>query len=61
MPMRRLGNPQGNVVSQLGKFANDVQVKRGAPPQLVVVVLPEIGNDLYAAVKQWVSSSEVAR
>lgn len=30
--------------------------KKGSPPALIVVVLPEGGNDIYTAVKQYVLS-----
>lgn len=29
--------------------------KKGAPPNLIVVILPEGGNDIYTAVKQCVN------
>jgi eukaryotic translation initiation factor 2C len=28
--------------------------KKGAPPNLIVVILPDGGNDIYTAVKQYV-------
>lgn len=31
--------------------------KKGAPPNLMVVILPEGGNDIYTAVKQFVIST----
>lgn len=50
--MQSQGNPQGNIITQLEDFAKKIKANRGFPPQLIVVVLPEMGNELYAAVKQ---------
>lgn len=52
-PIKRPGNPQGNVVDQLVALVETVKQMKGAPPQLIVVILPELGNDLYAAVKHF--------
>lgn len=33
--------------------------KKGTPPNLMVVILPEGGNDIYTAVKQYVISLDL--
>lgn len=52
LPLRRRGNPQGNIIQQLEDFVVKIRAKTGVPPQLIIVILPELGNDLYTAVKQ---------
>ena len=42
-------NGQGNIQQA---FINAATNLKGGPPHLVVVVLPEGGNDLYISVKQ---------
>lgn len=39
---------------QLRAAGQAVQAKSGGPPNLIVVILPEGGNDIYTAVKQYV-------
>ena len=39
-------------MKQLRGAGSEVAQKKGSPPDLVVVVLPEGGNDIYTAVKQ---------
>jgi len=51
-PETKWGNPQGNIIEQLENLVNVVRRKAGVPPQLIVVILPDLGNDLYTAVKQ---------
>lgn len=51
MPLKRPGNPQGNLIRELTDFVDTVRQKRGASPQLIIVILPELGNDLYTSVK----------
>ncbi|KXN89638.1 Protein argonaute-2 [Leucoagaricus sp. SymC.cos] len=53
LPLRRLGNPQKNVVQELEQLVRDVRERRGATPQLIIVILPEGGNDLYTIVKHF--------
>lgn len=51
-PVLGLGKPQGNIVEQLESFVKNVCAVKKLPPQLILVILPELGNDLYTAVKQ---------
>jgi len=46
-------NGQGNISEQLKKAGKACVDKKGSPPNLIVVVLPEGGNDIYAAVKNF--------
>jgi hypothetical protein len=41
-------------LKQLMAVGVECKQKKGAPPNLIVVVLPEGGNDIYTAVKQYV-------
>ncbi|KAF9446932.1 Piwi-domain-containing protein [Macrolepiota fuliginosa MF-IS2] len=52
-PVRRLGQPQGNIIKQLEELVEKVRAKTNMPPQLIIVILPELGNDLYTAVKHF--------
>ncbi|KAJ3570209.1 hypothetical protein NP233_g4554 [Leucocoprinus birnbaumii] len=52
-PIKRLGNPQGNIIEQLSALVEVAKQRKGAPPKLIVVILPELGNDLYTAVKHF--------
>lgn len=51
MPLKRPGNPQGDLIRELTDFVETIRQKRGASPQLIIVILPELGNDLYTSVK----------
>ena len=51
MPLKRAGNPQGDIIKELADFVETIKQKRGASPQLIIVILPELGNDLYTFVK----------
>ncbi|KAL9712928.1 hypothetical protein Ac2012v2_004168 [Leucoagaricus gongylophorus] len=51
MPLKRAGNPQGDIIKELTDFVETIKQKRGASPQLIIVILPELGNDLYTFVK----------
>jgi len=46
-------NGQGVISDQLKKAGKACVDKKGSPPNLIVVVLPEGGNDIYAAVKNF--------
>ncbi|KAF9055354.1 argonaute-like protein [Hymenopellis radicata] len=46
-------NGQGVVQAQLGSAGLECRQKTGNLPQLIVVVLPENGNDIYTAVKHF--------
>jgi eukaryotic translation initiation factor 2C len=41
-------------LQQLMAVGVECKQKKGAPPNLIVVILPEGGNDIYTAVKQYV-------
>lgn len=41
-------------LQQLRAAGGECKQKKGAPPNLIVVILPEGGNDIYTAVKQYV-------
>lgn len=41
-------------LQQLMGVGMECKQKKGAPPNLMVVILPEGGNDIYTAVKQFV-------
>lgn len=45
-------NGQGNIGLQLRTAGGKVHAATGQGPELIVVVLPEGGNDIYTAVKQ---------
>lgn len=45
-------NAQGNIEGQLNNFGSNVLKDRKKPPQLILAILPEGGNDTYVAVKQ---------
>lgn len=51
MPLKRAGNPQRDIIKELTDFVETIKQKRGASPQLIIVILPELGNDLYTFVK----------
>ncbi|KAI0313364.1 argonaute-like protein [Amylostereum chailletii] len=42
---------QGNIIAQLRQAGSECNQKTGAPPSLIVVILPEGSNDIYSAVK----------
>ncbi|TFK64153.1 argonaute-like protein [Pluteus cervinus] len=44
-------NAQGNIVRDLMDFGGEVKRQQGALPQVIVVILPDNGNDIYKAVK----------
>jgi len=46
-------NGQGNIADQLRKAGKACVDQKGSPPNLIVVVLPEGGNDIYTAVKNF--------
>jgi eukaryotic translation initiation factor 2C len=46
-------NGQGNIAEQLKKAGKACLDRKGVPPTLIVVVLPEGGNDIYTAVKNF--------
>jgi eukaryotic translation initiation factor 2C len=46
-------NGQGNIADQLRKAGKACFDQKGSPPNLIVVVLPEGGNDIYTAVKNF--------
>jgi len=46
-------NGQGNIAEQLKKAGKACVDQKGGPPSLIVVVLPEGGNDIYTAVKNF--------
>jgi eukaryotic translation initiation factor 2C len=45
-------NSQGRIADQLRNAGATVVKAKGKAPSLIVVVLPEGGNDTYTAVKQ---------
>lgn len=47
-------NGQGDIVAQLKAAGVKLYKETGSAPQLFVVILPEGGNDIYTAVKQYV-------
>jgi hypothetical protein len=49
-------NGQGAIANQLRSAGAQCAAKFKLPPNLIVVVLPEGGNDIYTAVKQYVLS-----
>jgi eukaryotic translation initiation factor 2C len=40
-------------IQQLMSVGIECKQKKGMPPNLIVVILPEGGNDIYTAVKQY--------
>lgn len=46
-------NGQGNISENLEEAGRKCKERTGYPPTLVVVILPEGGNDIYNAVKHW--------
>jgi eukaryotic translation initiation factor 2C len=46
-------NGQGNIADQLKKAGKACVDNKGSPPSLIVVVLPEGGNEIYTAVKNF--------
>lgn len=50
----RYVNGQGNIRDQLRSVGSECIAKYQHPPNLYVVILPEIGNEIYTAVKQCV-------
>ncbi|KAI0314809.1 Piwi domain-containing protein [Amylostereum chailletii] len=44
---------QGNIIAQLRQAGSECNQKAGSPPSLIVVILPEGGNDIYSAVKHF--------
>lgn len=51
----RWENGQGDIEAQLRAAGKEVVTKYKGGPSLIVVVLPEGGNEIYTAVKQCVS------
>jgi len=47
-------NGQGKIADQLRAAGAKCAAKYNAGPNLIVVILPEGGNDIYTAVKQYV-------
>jgi len=52
-PVIKYPNAQGKIQDHLREAGAEVNTKYGRPPNLVVVILPEGGNDIYTAVKQY--------
>jgi len=52
-PVYKYENGQGRIADQLRAAGRDCFNKHKQPPKLVVVVLPEGGNDIYTAVKHF--------
>ncbi|KAM6501034.1 hypothetical protein JOM56_004048 [Amanita muscaria] len=52
-PIIKWEQGQGNISNQIKAAGGDCAKKRGAGPNLVVVVLPEGGDDIYKAVKHF--------
>ena len=50
----RYVNGQGSIKDQLRSVGSECIAKYQHPPNLYVVILPESGNEIYAAVKQCV-------
>lgn len=53
-PVLRWENGQGDIEAQLRAAGKEVVEKFKGGPSLIVVVLPEGGNEIYTAVKQYV-------
>ena len=47
-------------IQQLMSVGIECKQKKGTPPNLIVVILPEGGNDIYTAVKQYAFSRSLA-
>jgi len=52
-PLIQWENGQGNIADQLKRAGKACVDQKGSPPNLIVVVLPEGGNDIYTAVKNF--------
>ncbi|KAF8888340.1 argonaute-like protein [Infundibulicybe gibba] len=52
-PIVRFENGQGRIGDQLRAIGGECARTKGAPPTLMVVVLPDGGNDIYTAVKHF--------
>ena len=52
-------NGQGRVADQLRAAGAACAANTGGGPNLIVVVLPEGGHDIYTAVKQYVHSHDL--
>ncbi|KAF5388155.1 hypothetical protein D9615_000461 [Tricholomella constricta] len=52
-PLIKWENGQGRIEDQLRSAGSEVNRKYGRPPNLLVVILPEGGNDIYTAVKHF--------
>ncbi|RDB22690.1 Protein argonaute-2 [Hypsizygus marmoreus] len=52
-PLVKWENGQGRIEDQLRAAGGEVNARYGKPPNLVVVILPEGGNDIYTAVKHF--------
>ncbi|GLB33868.1 putative argonaute family protein [Lyophyllum shimeji] len=52
-PLVKWENGQGRIEDQLRAAGGEVNARHGAPPNLLVVVIPEGGNDIYTAVKHF--------
>lgn len=54
MPLVKYENGQGRIADQLRIAGVESAHRFGRGPSLIVVVLPEGGDDIYTAVKQYV-------
>ncbi|KIM90880.1 hypothetical protein PILCRDRAFT_811377 [Piloderma croceum F 1598] len=52
-PLISWQNGQGRISEQLMAAGVECKQKKGAPPNLIVVILPDGGNDIYTAVKHF--------
>ncbi|GLB35650.1 putative argonaute family protein [Lyophyllum shimeji] len=52
-PLIKWENGQGRIAEQLRNAGAECARKNGGPPNLIVVVLPDGGNDIYTAVKHF--------
>ncbi|EIW82123.1 argonaute-like protein [Coniophora puteana RWD-64-598 SS2] len=52
-PIIQWQNAQGHVADQLRRVGQLCRQQKGKPPQLIVVILPDGGNDIYTAVKHF--------
>ncbi|KAF8076456.1 argonaute-like protein [Lyophyllum atratum] len=52
-PLVKWENGQGKIEDQLRAAGGEVNARHGAPPNLLVIILPEGGNDIYTAVKHF--------
>lgn len=52
-PLVKWENGQGKIHEQLLAAGTELVKRDGTPPTLIVIILPEGGNDIYTAVKQY--------